>query len=151
MIVHIRAGDKADVDAVMAVMTAAFDPQFGEAWSADQCLAILCLPGTRLVVAESKDCVGFAIWRTVLDESELFLIAVAPNARNSGTGRALLQHAVTESKRSGAQKLFVEVRVDNPAVAFYQRQGFEQSGMRNNYYKRADGGPTDALTLHLML
>ena len=35
---------------------------------------------------------GFIVWQTVFDESELHLIAVAPEYRRQGIASALLQH-----------------------------------------------------------
>ena len=40
----LREGDERDIDVLMEVMTRAFDPLFGEAWNAGQCLGILSLP-----------------------------------------------------------------------------------------------------------
>jgi [ribosomal protein S18]-alanine N-acetyltransferase len=152
MTIVVRAGSADDVESLMPVMQSAFDPRYGEAWSIDQFLAMLSLPGTKMSVAENaEDVVGFALWRTIVDECELLLIAVRPQGQKKGSGKALLQTAVTESKSEGCHRLFVEVRTDNPAVAFYQNFGFEQCGFRNNYYRRSDGGPTGALTLRLLI
>jgi [ribosomal protein S18]-alanine N-acetyltransferase len=152
MSVPVRIGSVADVDAIMLVMRHAFNADFGEAWSRDQCLAMLSLPGTSLGIVEKDHAlIGFAMWRTVFDESELLLIAVDPLYRRQRVAQSLFENALTESKAKGCKKLFVEVRVDNPAVAFYQKQGFEQCGLRNNYYRRSDGGPSSALTMHKLI
>jgi [ribosomal protein S18]-alanine N-acetyltransferase len=152
MSAEVRIGSVADVDAVMLVMREAFNADFGEAWSRDQCLAMLSLPGTSLGLAEvNGTLLGFAMWRAIFDECELLLIAVDPFHRRLGVAHLLFEHAVTESKAMGCKKLYVEVRIDNPAVAFYQKQGFAQSGVRNNYYRRSDGGPSSALTMHKLI
>ena len=39
---------------------------------------------------------GFIVWQTVFDESELHLIAVAPEYRRQGIASALLQHWQTQ-------------------------------------------------------
>ncbi len=141
-----------DIESIMPVMRAAFDPAYGESWSATQCTGVLALPGSRLVMAmRHGEAAGFALWRIVVDEAELLLIAVHPAQQGSGVGNQLLKHAVTESKESGAIRLHVEVRKDNPALHFYAKQGFVQVGRRPFYYKRSDGGSTDAMTLSLNL
>jgi [ribosomal protein S18]-alanine N-acetyltransferase len=148
-LVDIRA---ADVERIMPVMHAAFDSAFGESWSAIQCAGILSLPGSRMVAALVDEfVVGFALWRVVLDESELMLIASDPKSQRTGIGLFLAKHAVAESKESGATQLHVEVRADNPALYFYAKLGFLQVGCRPQYYKRSDGGVADAITLSLGL
>jgi [ribosomal protein S18]-alanine N-acetyltransferase len=148
----IEMGSIGDLAAVMPVMRDSFDPAFGEAWSEGQCRGLMTLPGSKLAIARiDEQIIGFAFWRVTLDESELLLIAVAPTAQRKSVGRALVKSAVTESKQSGAKTMHVEMRTDNKALYFYVGMGFEQVGTRPNYYKRTDGGPTDAITLSRQL
>jgi [ribosomal protein S18]-alanine N-acetyltransferase len=138
----------ADVESILPIMGRAFDPNFGEAWSASQCVSMLALPGSRFVIGWVDDCVaGFAITRTVIDESELLLIAVDPARAGRGMGNKLLDYVVTESAALGSKKLHVEVRSDNEALDFYSRRSFVMVGTRPNYYRRKDGGPTQAISL----
>ena len=68
---------------------------------------------------------------------------------NSSTESALLQVLVDEAKRQGASRMLLEVRVDNdPALALYQRFGFERMGLRKRYYQ-PEG--IDAYTMSLDL
>jgi [ribosomal protein S18]-alanine N-acetyltransferase len=138
----------ADIESILPIMSRAFNPQFGEAWSAPQCMSMLALSGTRFAIGWMDEKVaGFAIARTVLDETELLLIAVDPAQGGCGLGSKLLDYVVTESISLGAKKLHVEVRSDNPAHDFYSARGFVRVGTRPNYYRRKDGGPTQAITL----
>jgi [ribosomal protein S18]-alanine N-acetyltransferase len=147
MMVVTQAG-VADIESVLPVMDRAFDPQYGEAWTANQCVSMLSLPGTRFVIGQVDGCIaGFAMMRTVMDESELLLIAVDPRNAGRGMGGKLLDYVVTESAALGAKKLHVEVRSDNRAHQFYASKGFVEVGKRPNYYRRKDGGPTHAITL----
>jgi [ribosomal protein S18]-alanine N-acetyltransferase len=137
-----------DVELILPIMGRAFDPKFGEAWSASQCISMLALPGSRLAIGWVDHSVaGFAITRTVIDESELLLIAVDPSRAGQGMGNKLLDYVVTESATLGAKKLHVEVRADNEALNFYSRRSFVKVGTRPNYYRRKDGGPTQAISL----
>lgn len=135
----------------MTVMARAFDPQFGEAWTASQCTGVLSMPGAQLLIARAPDPVGFALIRTVIDESELMLLAVTPESRGQGIGHALLQHSIEAVTASGATNYFLEVRSDNPAIVLYEKFGLRQVGVRRDYYRGVDGRRRDALTYRLSL
>lgn len=135
----------------LAVMNRAFDPQFGEAWNAAQCTGVLAMPGAELLIARGPHPIGFALMRTVIDETELMLLAVLPDVRGQGVGRAILQHSIALARATGAVSYFLEVRSDNPAVALYAAAGLEQVGVRPHYYQGNDGNRRDALTYRLSL
>jgi [ribosomal protein S18]-alanine N-acetyltransferase len=141
-------GDTADLADVAAVMEDSFDPNFGEAWTQPQCAGLLPLPGVWLTLAKhGEDVVGFALARIVVREAELLLIAVKTNWQGKGIGDALLKRFMSIAANAGAEKLHLEVRYGNPAIALYKREGFEQAGRRNNYYRGRDGQVHDAITL----
>ena len=133
----------------MDVMTSAFDPRFGEGWTRSQCAGILPLSGVLLMLAEDVDgsVCGFSLLRTVADEAELLLLAVAPKAQRRGVGGSLLDHFITHGRQSGVRRLHLEVRDGNPAVAMYQGFGFKTEGRRRKYYNGLDGSQHDALTM----
>lgn len=148
MTATLREGNEGDIGAVMEVMDRAFDPAFGEAWSAGQCLGMLSLPGVWLTFAEEDmRTAGFALSRLLMDEAELLLLAVEPDARGQGIGRALIERTVRIAAGKGAHRLLLEVRDDNPALDLYRNAGFSEIGRRRNYYQGADGTARDALTL----
>jgi len=130
-----------DIDRIMAVMTAAFDPVYGEAWSRRQVEDSLLVPGTAYLLAgetgeyplRTGAAGGFALWRTLAGETELLLLAVKPEFRHHGIGTALL-------------RVFLEMRDGNPAGSLYLRAGFKEIGRRPNYYRRGLGEPVDAIT-----
>ena len=148
--VEISEASALDLDKVMIVMKKAFDPRFGEAWTAAQCAGILSLPGSLLLTARSSDrTLGFALARSVADEGELLLIAVSPDRQRRGTGKRLVKKIIEHLADKGVRKLHLEMRTDNPALAFYNDLGFQQVGLRRDYYRRSDGQLTDAATLSL--
>ncbi len=152
MTVTVDSAIAADLFSVMEVMESAFDSAFGEAWTEQQLAGVIVMPGTSLATARQDGfVVGFALWRIVLDEAELLLIGVHSDNQHSGVGTSLLKHVVTESVYSGAKSLHVEVRADNDALYFYANYGFEQVGIRPDYYRRTDHGPREAVTLCLEL
>lgn len=149
MAVRLVPGEAADLDAVMDVMTAAFDPGFGEAWTRSQCAGILPLSGVQLMLARDPrgKVRGFSLLRTVADEAELLLLAVAPGSQRRGVGASLLDHFIEHGRRRGVRRLHLEVRDGNPAVAMYQAFGFNAEGRRPKYYCGQDGSQHDALTM----
>jgi ribosomal-protein-alanine N-acetyltransferase len=150
--VRILSGNSEDLDSVMAIMEAAFGARYGEAWTRSQCAGILPMAGVSLMVAldrESGEAVGFSLSRTIVDESELLLLAVAPDRRRRGIGRGLLQQFLDRARDDGATRVHLEVRDGNPAIHMYRRAGFEPIGRRRNYYHGNDGRIFDALTFAL--
>ncbi len=147
---QIAAAGAADFAAVMRVMAAAFDPAFGEAWSAGQLTGLAAMPGTRLaVVRAAGEVAGFYAARLAGPESELLLLAVDPAAQAQGLGRALVADWQDWARAAGAGEHLLEVRADNAAVAFYRAAGFQQIGQRKNYYHGNDGSQRDALTMKM--
>lgn len=138
----------AELPGVMAVMEAAFEPSFGEAWTASQCAGLLPLPGVWLTVARrDEEIVGFSLARAVADEAELLLLAVNPHVRGAGIGKSLLTHFLEAAIGRGATRLHLEVRDGNPAVNLYVHAGFTVCGRRRSYYSGRDGQKFDALSL----
>lgn len=154
--------DPALVDRIMAVMEAAFDPAYGEAWNRRQVADALVMPSTHALVvdatgaiipdgsgqagAPAPDPAGFVLTRHVLDEEELLLIAVTPGARQRGVGAALIEHLFTAARARGTAHVFLEMRRGNPAIHLYRKFGFEPIGERRNYYRMANGERIDAIT-----
>lgn len=150
--VRLAPGNSRDLDAIIAVMNAAFDDRFGEGWTRSQCAGILPMPGVSLIVARDSrdDAVGFSLHRTIAGEAELLLLAVAPPNRRRGIGRLLLDQFLRQADEYGAIRIHLEVRDGNPAVAMYRRAGFRIAGRRRKYYRGRGGGEFDALTLSLV-
>ena len=142
-------GASADLDSVVEIMNSAFDERFGEAWTRSQCAGILPMPGVKLVLARFADgrAAGFSLQRSIADEAELLLLAVAPEFRRRGIGRMLLERFLDQVRDDGANRVHLEVREGNPAVIMYRAAGFALVGRRRKYYRGRFGGEFDALTL----
>ena len=148
-----------EIDAIMRIMDAAFDPQWGEAWTRPQIESALQLANTlpTLVAAtgtrsaDPGEAVGFAIVRAAPGEEEILLIAVDPRERRKGLGRSLIAILATDARRRGADKLFLEMRENTPARSLYEAVGFRQIGRRKDYYSLGDGARMDAITFGLDL
>jgi ribosomal-protein-alanine N-acetyltransferase len=152
---HIRTSLEAadeDVAAAMTVMTAAFPPEYGEAWSWPQLSSMMRLPGSILVVGRIAEVpVGFGLLRSIAGEAELLLLAVHPDFRGRSHGRRLLDRCMTEAEGGGAQTMFLEVREGNPAIHLYSKAGFHQYNVRRDYYVGSNGTRYDALSFKIIL
>jgi len=148
--IRLRQGEFDDLDAVMQIMTSAFPPDFGEAWTRSQCAGILPMSGVSLTIADGPDGpAGFSLVRSVSDEAELLLLAVEPSRQGQGIGHALLNEFIRAGHDKGASRLHLEVRDGNPAVILYSSAGFRPVGRRRNYYHGPQGETFDAVTLML--
>ena len=124
-----------DLDAVTAIEQASFaDP-----WSAAEFASVLEVDHTIFLVAdvgEKSGIVGYVIAMAVLDQAEILNVAVAPESRGAGLGGGMLDAALLEVERRGAESVFLEVRVSNaPARALYLSRGFVEISRRKNYYR----------------
>jgi ribosomal-protein-alanine N-acetyltransferase len=111
-------------------------------------------PGGLILVAELETMdppklLGFAAFHRVLDEVELRNMAVDPEHREQGIGKALLEDARDRLRKVGAKRVFLEVRASNkPALSLYYSVGFALHSLRKGYYHDPDD---DAYVLALEL
>jgi len=94
--------------------------------------------------------VAYGVLMLAPGEAQLLNLSVVPDARRGGLGSALLAQFLDDARRLGAEQVFLEVRESNaPAIALYQRAGFESVARRESYYPAGrDGGPReDALVM----
>lgn len=152
-------GPRDAVDGIMQVMQAAFDPEFGEAWTRRQVEDAFVLGNCHFALAgpdgsepaPGEPVAGFALSRTGFEEEELLLFAVAPQFRRRGIGKALLQRFAIAAQTRGAQRLLLEMRDGNPAESLYRAHGFVPVGRRKAYYRTLSGPRLDALTFSCLL
>ncbi|MCV6596292.1 MAG: GNAT family N-acetyltransferase [Mangrovicoccus sp.] len=117
-------------------------------WSAAE-FAALC---SDAAVLSALSPAGFALGRAVAGEAELLTLAVAPEARRQGAGRALLAEYESQARAHGAAESFLEVAVDNDgAIALYRRAGYVEAGQRRGYFRGPDGARVDALVMRRSL
>ncbi len=90
---------------------------------------------------------GHAIVSLNSHEAELLLFVVDKAYQGKGFGTAFLQ-SIMELCKPHTKSMFLEVRASNHvAIQLYQSRGFNELGLRPNYYPRNGGGREDALIL----
>ena len=126
-------------------MTAAHVPQvaalerecFSDPWSQQSVASELSNPlSLWLVWVEDGVVLGYVGSQTVMDETDMMNVAVAPAARRRGIAQKLIEALVQQLQKQGSRCLSLEVRASNaPAIALYGRLGFREVGRRPNYYR----------------
>lgn len=135
MTLAIGAATVRDLAPVAAIEHAAFsDP-----WSLRSFREALDSPSVYFACARSDagSVLGYVVAWFVADQGEIANIAVAPDQRGRGVGRALLDAALGEAAARGIRAVFLEVRDSNQrARELYASRGFEEIGRRRRYYRR---------------
>ena len=87
-----------------------------------------------LVALDGEEVVGYVGSQTVLGEADMMNIAVSDSHRRRGIARQLVEELIA---RLDATMLTLEVRASNaPAIALYEKLGFQKVGLRKNYYRK---------------
>ena len=102
-----------------------------------------------LVAVENGEVVGYIGSQSVLGESDMMNVAVHPDHRRKGIAESLVNSLSCDLKERGNVCLTLEVRASNAsAIALYEKLGFQQVGLRKNYYRNPK---EDALILRKSL
>jgi [ribosomal protein S18]-alanine N-acetyltransferase len=125
-------------------------------WSADAYRAELIREDSIMIKISDPDGppLGFAVGR-IFDFGnneftvELTNIGLRQTIRRQGFGSVLLKSFLNQCSSAGVAYVILEVRVSNrPAIAFYEKFGFVQTGRRRGFYSDP---LEDALTMRLQL
>lgn len=88
-----------------------------------------------LVAVSGEEVLGYVGSQTVLQESDMMNLAVAPEYRRQGIARALVTALCRALAEQGSRCLTLEVRASNEAaIRLYASMGFAPVGRRPNYY-----------------
>lgn len=109
---------------------------FSDPWSEASVRSELSNPLSFWLVAEEDGkLIGYVGSQSVAPEADVMNLAVAPEWRNKGIGRALMTALIAQLHSRGITALFLEVRVGNtPAQNLYRSLGFVEAGRRPKYY-----------------
>ncbi len=126
---------------------------FAQPWSRAFFEKELATPFARLVVVVEgavprPQVIGYTCRWRVTDEVHLLNVAVHPERRGLGHGRALVAGVVGEAEAARARVVYLEVRAGNViARRLYRQLGFKDLGVRRGYY----GPGQDAIVMELRL
>ena len=103
------------------------------------------------VFLHKEKVIAYSIISVAADESHLLTIVVAKDEQRKGYGKKMLDEMVRVAKTHAANIMYLEVRASNKAaIQLYHDNGFNELGVRNNYYP-AENGREDALVFALEL
>jgi [ribosomal protein S18]-alanine N-acetyltransferase len=142
---HIRPLEEKDLETAHAIDRLSFPipwPASSLRYELFSNPASICLAAKE---AGEDELIGFIVVWLIMDEAHIATIAVHPDFRRQGVGRALLVEGLRQSIRRGASSASLEVRAGNlAALALYRELGMDVVGKRSGYYK--DNGE-DALLM----
>ena len=111
---------------------------FSTPWSEDGLKSELDNNFARFFVAFSEEKIaGYIGSHNVLGEVYITNVAVFPEFRRNGVGKALVEFLVNDMKAENAEFVTLEVRKSNQnAISLYEKCGFEKVGERRNFYEK---------------
>lgn len=99
------------------------------------------------VLLDGEKVVGFYECSIILDEAELFDIAVREEYQGKKLSNILMNHLVENCRHRNVRTIFLEVNINNTkAINLYDKFGFKEYSRRKNYY-----GDSDAILMKLEL
>ncbi|WP_338053467.1 ribosomal protein S18-alanine N-acetyltransferase [Rhabdochromatium marinum] len=142
---YLRRMQFHDLSAVLAIERAAHHSPWSPGIFEDSLKA-----GHYCLVVEqalSQALLGHGVMMLVADECHILNLCIHPNHQGCGFGRLLLRRLLAIARQRQAESAFLEVRTSNqPALALYQAEGFNEIGLRRDYYP-AGNGREDAVVM----
>ena len=103
------------------------------------------------VLKNENDIIGYYIALFTLEECELLNITITLELQKKGFGELMLKDLFSECRKVNIVNIFLEVRRSNfLAIRLYKKIGFNEIGVRNNYYQNKDG-KEDAILMGMAL
>ena len=136
--IHIRPMCLVDVDRVVQIDRLSFSLPWSERTYR---LELNENSAAHLFVAEVDDqlkqpIVGYVGFWFLVDEAHISTLAVHPEYREQGIGSRLLEEALIEALRLGADLVTLEVRESNEGpIDLYEKFGFQVKARKARYYR----------------
>lgn len=129
---EFRRMEEKDLDEVMQIEQSSFSVP----WTRQDFKQSIEKPTAIYMVAvENLQIKGYCGLWGVVDEGQINNVAVSQQERGQNIGTRLLEALFEEGNQAGLNAYTLEVRVGNvPAIALYKKVGFEEAGIRKNYY-----------------
>jgi len=101
----------------------------------------------KLAELEGK-LIGYAVLMQGVDDAELLDIGIARTHQRQGWGGKLLQQMLTLARDMCKQRVVLEVRAGNSAaIGLYRSMGFQEIGLRRDYYPVENNTREDAILM----
>lgn len=98
----------------------------------------------RIAKTDNDEIVGFAGFKSILDEANIMNIVVKKIYRHNGIGSFLLEHLISHAKSLNLNTITLEVNENNlSAIRLYDKFDFSHIGIRKKYYD----GISDAIIM----
>lgn len=133
---RLRPMRESDLAAVLEVERVAYEFPWTRAIFRD-CLRV---GYTCFVYEGSQGLIGHGVMSLAAGECHLLNICIHPAYQRQGLGRALVATLIGLARRRKARVVLLEVRVSNRAAyQLYSHMGFDEIGIRANYYPAREG------------
>lgn len=136
MQIEINKMEISDLDSISDILSSDFD----DFWNYNIFKDELNNKNSKYLVArQNNQIVGFAgIW-IAIDEAHITNIVAKKNLRNTGIGSLLLENLINLSIELNLKSITLEVNENNlPAIKLYEKFGFDNLGIRKNYYNNSE-------------
>ena len=132
-----RPMTEADLDYVLPIENAVYDFPWSRSIFND-CLRVgYCC---WVLLNRTGDIDAYGIMSVAAGECHILNLCVHPQAQGLGVGKRFLHYLLDISKKHRADTAFLEVRPSNNiARQLYAKSGFNEVGMRRNYYPSKKG------------
>jgi ribosomal-protein-alanine N-acetyltransferase len=142
---RLRAIEPADLPTLARLHALCFPEDRWDEKALTDLLSMAGASGHLVEDVEERRPLGFILDLVIAAEAEILTLAVSPDCRRQGVGRALLADLFERAWRRGAHAIGLEVAADNAAARqLYESCGFSPTGRRRGYYRRRGIG-VDAL------
>jgi [ribosomal protein S18]-alanine N-acetyltransferase len=130
----IRNMQESDLDQVITIE----QQTFSDPWSEEDFINSMREPNNKYLIAEIDGSVaGYCGYWGIAGEGCIYNVAVKKEFRRQQIAFQLLTTIIEEGAKAGMEAFTLEVRVTNtPAIRLYERLGFEQAGIRKDFYTK---------------
>ena len=134
MKLEFRTITEADIDAAYALECECFNAP----WPRSAFEEIVTKEDADYFLAEDVETgrlVGGCVLFYIIDEGDIFNVAVTEDYRGRGIATQIIGYALEQGEKAGISDFTLEVRASNtPAIRVYEKNGFVSEGIRPGFY-----------------
>jgi ribosomal-protein-alanine N-acetyltransferase len=135
-LLHFRPMVEHDMNCVLAIEESAYEFPWTRVIFND-CLRVGYSCWT---LEENGQIIAYGVMTIAVGECHILNLCVDKNFQNNGYGKIMLDYLLDQAKRHNAEVAFLEVRPSNEVARnLYIQTGFNEVGMRRNYYPAVKG------------